>query len=58
MDHKISLGLLAVAVLIILFVLALMHTPYPSATDSRAGAAVEYRLATEQWQSAYQTYTF
>ncbi|SHJ30572.1 hypothetical protein [Desulfofundulus thermosubterraneus] len=50
MNHKTSLGLLALAVLIMLFLLALMHTPYPSATDYKAGAAVEYRLAAEQWQ--------
>ncbi|MBE3584658.1 MAG: hypothetical protein IMW94_00520 [Thermoanaerobacter sp.] len=41
MDQKISLGLLAVLLLIMLFILALMHSPYPPLENSAAGGLVQ-----------------
>lgn len=57
MDQKTSMGVLALAVLVMLFILAVMHTPAPAAggTAGAAGAGgqaspgVEYNQQTGWW---------
>ncbi|HHW43924.1 hypothetical protein GFC01_07270 [Desulfofundulus thermobenzoicus] len=55
MDRKISLGILAVLVLVVLFVLALLHTPVPTTSASGNVATWEY-VHYREWPGSYHLY--